>query len=273
MARARIGMVDFLNTAPLYEVWKQTVRRPEWQVVEAVPSALNRMLYQGELDLGFISSAEYAAHPDRYRILADLSISANGPVGSVFLFSRVPFAELHQAPVLLSSQSKTSVCLVRIILEEFYGVQPRYTVGLASETAGDYQAVLSIGDEALCLAHGGDYPYRMDLGEEWRHRHGLPFVFAVWAVREEFCRGFPEEVRQIHRELVRCVGEGRKKLDLISVLAARKSGLPVEVCQRYLAGLEYDLNPAKQQSLTLFFQYLVRRNQADPQALALRICG
>ena len=48
---ARIGMVNFINTAPLYEVWQRTVQRPEWQITEAVPSVLNNLLNEGKLDL------------------------------------------------------------------------------------------------------------------------------------------------------------------------------------------------------------------------------
>ncbi|NIA05506.1 MAG: ABC transporter substrate-binding protein, partial [Proteobacteria bacterium] len=77
---ARIGMVNYINTAPIYEVWKATINRPDWQVTEAPPSVLNRLLAADELDLGFVSSYEYAARPAKYRILADLSISATGPV-------------------------------------------------------------------------------------------------------------------------------------------------------------------------------------------------
>ncbi len=74
-------MVNFINTAPLYETWKQSVARPEWLVVEANPAELNKKMAAAELDLGFISSHEYAASPSQYRILSGLSISANGPVG------------------------------------------------------------------------------------------------------------------------------------------------------------------------------------------------
>ena len=112
---ARIGMVNFINTAPLYEKWRATVHRPEWQITEAPPTTLNRMLYDNELDLGFVSSHEYAAHPDRYRILPGLSISATGPVGSVFLFSKTDPELLTGKTVLLSSLSQTSVSLVKII--------------------------------------------------------------------------------------------------------------------------------------------------------------
>lgn len=126
---AHIGMVNFINTAPLYEVWKETVFNPLWTVTEAAPAELNRRLNAGELDLGFISSHEYALHAERYKILDQLSISASGPVGSVFLFSRIAPQKLSGSNILLSCQSQTSVSLVKIILEEFLGVQPNYMNG------------------------------------------------------------------------------------------------------------------------------------------------
>ena len=174
---ARIGMVNYINTAPLYEVWRQSVRREDWRITEAPPSVLNRMLHENELDLGFVSSQEYALHPGEYRIMSDLSISSTGPVGSVFLFSELPIAGLDEQLVLLSPQSQTSVSLVKIILEEFHQVHPRYRSGLASELGQDAErpaAVLAIGDEALRLAVEARYPHRLDLGEAWQERTGLP---------------------------------------------------------------------------------------------------
>ena len=111
--KVRIGMVNFINTAPLYDVWLRTVKRPEWTVVEAAPSVLNGMLYTDQLDMGLVSSQEYAAHPENYQLLDDISISASGPVGSVFLFSRCEPQSLMGKVVLLSSQSQTSVSLVK----------------------------------------------------------------------------------------------------------------------------------------------------------------
>jgi chorismate dehydratase len=272
---ARIGMVNFLNTAPLYEIWKRTVSRPDWQVTEAPPSTLNRLLHQGALDLGFISSHEYALHPEEYKILGNLSISATGKVGSVFLFSRVPPMELDGRLVLLSSQSQTSVNLIKIILEKFYRVQPRYETGLATERSdlSGIDAVLSIGDEALLLASEGRYPYQLDLGEAWQRETGLPFVFAVWAVREEFCRNEPDQMVAIHHELLRCLDEGRQSLMEISRIVAPRIPMPVEACFSYLSGMEYDLDNRKQEGLTLFYRYLIERGEASPAAVPLKICG
>jgi chorismate dehydratase len=272
--RARIGMVNFINTAPLYEVWQRSVNRPDWRITEAPPTTLNRLLHAGELDLGFISSHEYAAHPDEYRILSDLSISASGPVGSVLLLSRVAPEELGGRLVLLSSQSQTSASLVQLILAEFYGVTPHYISGkTTSPEAAKAAAVLAIGDEALRLRADPAFPVRLDLGEIWRRHTGLPFVFAVWAVRREFCDREMDAVVEIHHELRRCIDEGRRQLRAIAARVAPRVPMPEAECYHYLRGLEYDLDEAKQAALRRFFDYLIKRGEAPAGALPLRICG
>lgn len=271
----RIGMVNFINTAPLYEVWQRTVIHPEWQVTEAVPSVLNNLLNTGKLDLGFISSHEYALHPDKYKILRDLSISATGAVGSVFLFSRQDPQKLDGKRILLSTQSQTSVYLVRIILEEFYGVIPKYVDGLISNHVtelDEFDGVLAIGDEALRMHASKEFPVKLDLSQVWYERTNLPFVFAVWAVREEFYKSAKDTVNEIHQELLRCVTEGCKDLRSVSSLVAPRIPMPVEECYKYLQCIEYDLDNQKKQGLNLFCEYLLKRGEGCQEALPLKIC-
>jgi chorismate dehydratase len=270
----RIGMVNFINTAPIYEIWKKTVQRSDWQIVAAPPSELNRMLYQDELDLGCVSSFEYAVHPQQYKSMGNLSISASGPVGSVFLFSRVEPDQLSDKLVLLSGQSQTSVSLVKIILEEFYSITPRYQVGNVMEhyqQEGGGDAVLAIGDEALRLLATNEYPIRLDLGEVWHQHTGLPFVFALWTVRVGFCDEQPEQLAAIHGELLRCLAEGQRDLQAISREVAPRIPMDREACWKYLKSIEYDFGPEKQQALKLFYEFLIKRNEADPAALPLKI--
>lgn len=270
---ARIGMVNFINTAALYEVWKETVHCPDWQVVEAAPAQLNRMLRGGDLDLGFVSSHEYAEHPHDYHLLADLSISATGAVGSVFLFSELPPEGLNGEVVCLSPQSKTSNGLIRIILEEFHGVRPHYRQAMEINDLAGCRAVLAIGDQALRLQQGGHYPYCLDLGEVWQRHTGLPFVFAVWAVRTEFYRQHAETLMAIHHQLQRCVRQGRERLPEISARVAARIPMPPAACLAYLRGIELDLSPDKVQGLTLFCEHLIRRGEAAAAALPLKIVG
>ena len=270
--KVRIGMVNFINTAPLYDVWQRTVHRPEWNVVEATPSVLNRMLYANQLDMGLVSSQEYAAHPQDYLILDDISISASGPVGSVFLFSRCDPNLLTDRTVLLSGQSQTSVSLVKIILEKFYNVFPVYEVGsvLEAQKNEDILAVLAIGDEALFLAQGKTYPYMIDLSKIWHEKTSLPFVFAIWAMRKEFCRKNPEVVREIQRELLRCRNAGKENLKKISQRVAPRVSMDTESCYEYLRGIEHELGPDKKKGLIRFIEYLIERGEGAAEALPLK---
>lgn len=266
-----IGMVKYLNTAPIHEKWKQTVHREEWNMVEAAPAVLNQMLSDGQIDLGFVSSFEYAASPDQYQIMAGLSISANGPVGSVFLFSHVPIEQLEGAPVLLTSQSQTSVSLVKIILEDFHGVHPQYAHGDVLLESQAYKAVLAIGDDALRLVDSSTYLYQFDLGDIWKRHTGLPFVFAVCAVRNDFIDAHPEQVAAVHGELLRCRDEGKADLPEICRISALRIPMPEKKCYQYLTAIEYDLGAKKRLALESFFTYLINRGEASPQALPLKI--
>lgn len=272
MTKARIGMVNFINTAPIYETWKSRVHPGQWQVVEAPPSALNRMLAKGELDLGFVSSYEYGLRPLEYRILSDLSISANGSVGSVILFLRVPPHELEGKDVLLSGQSETSVSLVKIILEEFFHVHPTYYIGDVNGVEAEAASgVLAIGDQALRLSASGEYPYKMDLAEVWCQYTDLPFVFAVCAVREEFCVREPETVAAIHQEFLSCRGAGRDNLEAICETVAPRIPMHPDECYVYLRAIEHDLGGRKIMALEKFFNYLIKRKEASPHSVPLRI--
>jgi len=271
--KVRIGMVNFINTAPLYDTWQRTVNRPEWNVVEASPSVLNRMLFANELDMGLVSSQEYAVHPQDYLILDDISISASGPVGSVFLFSRCDPKELTDKTLLLSGQSQTSVSLVKIILEKFYHVFPKYAVGSALEAQENknIEAVLAIGDEALVLAQNKTYPYMIDLSKIWYEKTSLPFVFAIWAIRKEFCSENPELVMEIQHELLRCRNKGKQDLKNISERVAPRVSMDSEACYEYLCGIEHDLSPDKKKGLIRFIEYLIERGEGVAEALPLNI--
>lgn len=268
----RIGMIDYINVAPIYEPWKRREAVEGWHVVEAVPSKLNKMLAAGRLDLGFVSCYEYGAHPELYRILPDLSVSANGPVGSVFLFSKVPVKELDGQRVLLTSHSETSVALTKVVLEEFFNIQPEYVTGeVMSESRDECAALLAIGDDALRIAREGSFSHQFDLGETWKTYTGLPFVFSVCAVREEFCLQNPLLLSAVHKRLLECRMEGYSRLDDICKIAAPRIPMEVDRCKAYLKGIQHDLDEKKREALELFFSYLVKRGDASPGALPLKV--
>lgn len=270
--QARIGMVNFLNTAPIHEKWKETVTNKEWELVEASPAVLNKKIRGAQIDLGFISTIEYGEHPELYKILSGLSVSTAGPAGSVFLFSHIPLDQLNKEPVLLSSKSETCIGLAKIILEEVNSVHPAYSTGDVIEDQHEgYKAILAIGDDAVRLFEEAQYLYLYDLGDMWKRETGLPFVYSICAVREDFCEKEPELLSEIHRELLRCRDEGTADLEAICELSASRVPLTKAKCTEYLQSIEYDFNPEKRMALEKFFEFLVKRGDVQSIDLPLKI--
>jgi chorismate dehydratase len=171
----RLGVVSYLNAEPLVYGLDGDAR---FRLERDVPSRVAEKLHRGESDLGMIPSIEYAFGD--YAIVPGLAIGSRGPVRSVNLYHRLPLAEVRR--VALDTSSRTSVALTKILLHETLGAHPEYIAHGPSlpEMLGVAEAALVIGDPALYL--DTEVP-RLDLGEEWQRRTGLPFVYAFWAGR------------------------------------------------------------------------------------------
>ena len=119
-AKIRVGAVNYLNTKPL--VYDLARLAPQAEVVFDLPSRLADRLAQGRLDVALIPSVEFF-HDPSYSIVSTACIACRGPVLSVKLFSRGPVESIRT--LALDEGSRTSVALVRILLNERYGIQPQ----------------------------------------------------------------------------------------------------------------------------------------------------
>ncbi len=172
----RVGAVNYLNTKPLIEGLQEFA--PNVRLSLELPSRLADQMKAGELDVGLIPVVEFF-RAGNYTYIPNCSISSRGPVLSVTLFSRVPFADIRS--VSLDEGSRTSAALTKILLKS-NSVQYHPLALSSPADAVETDAVLLIGDRAMkaCLP-GFEFSY--DLGQEWFERTLLPMVFAVWAVR------------------------------------------------------------------------------------------
>jgi chorismate dehydratase len=255
----RVGRIGYINCYPVYGAIDRGAVRMPGQLVTGTPAELNELLVAGELDVSVISAIEYARHTKDLVLLPELAISCDGPVQSVALFSKVPVARLDDATVLLTASSRTSVALLELLCRDLWQVRPRFAQARAEASDLDalaglpHDAVLVIGDPALLLAARGRYAHRVDLGAAWKAWTGLPFVFAVWAAR----RTTPTAaVRAVHRALLDARAWGLAHLDVLAESAAQASGVPVDACRTYFAGLDYAFNEAHLAGLTDFFRRL-----------------
>lgn len=244
MERVRVGAVNYLNTKPL--ICDLDKLAPEAELILDVPSRLADRLAVGELDVALIPVIEYF-RAGTYSIVPDISIATRGPVLSVTLFSRVPWGQIRR--VALDAGSRTSAALTQVLLRKRYGVTPEVVplpLDRHAEDA-DADAVLLIGDRAMraCLPGFG---HAFDLGQEWFEWSGLPFVYAVWAVREG------AELGRVAWALREAKRRGLARAGVIAQREAPALGLDAGFCRRYLSNiLHFDLGPREQAGLHHYY--------------------
>jgi chorismate dehydratase len=260
-SRVRIGAVRYLNSKPLIEGLAECC--PEAELILDVPSKLADGLARGRLDVALIPSVEAFSDPD-YEVLSDACVATHGPVLSVKLYSRVHPGEIRS--LALDEGSRTSAALSQVMLEERFGVRPRLEslpLGKTTEaTAAD--AVLLIGDRAISPP-AEQFHTVWDLGEEWLHWTGLPFVFAMWVTRKDAV------LRGLESQLSQARDRGLENIESIARRGAEDLGLDDETALSYLTrNLHFRLESAERAGLRLFHQLAADLGFARPEPLTFR---
>jgi chorismate dehydratase len=204
----RIGSVPYLNAAPL-------TRDLPGELIFAPPSKLAQMLRSDELDAALVSVTEVLLN-DRYDVLDGIAIASLGEVYSVFLAHKKPLEEARE--IFCDTASLTSVNLLKVLLAE-RGLKPEFKPLESYAAAKEKDFVLLIGDPAIEFQRalqrgeaGEAAPHTheiFDLGYAWLEMTGLPFVFAIWALR----RGIDNV--ELRRELRAAKRFGMETLDYL----------------------------------------------------------
>lgn len=262
----RMGRISYLNVLPIYHPLEAGILQHDFELVAAPPAVLNDMMARGELEISSCSCFEYARNPERYYLVRDLAIGSRGPVMSVLLLSSVPVRELASGEILISGESHTSVALLRLLLNQRYGINPRFRVGQVSpelRSPNPPAAFLAIGDEALRLRDHPGYPWKLDLAEAWRGWTGLPFIFGLWVISRQAANsgliaGDPGEILRQGRDW------GLSNLDVILDLTGLSCPLSRQELKVYYEdGLVYHLGEEELEGLRLFYKKLANAGLID----------
>ncbi|WP_228976401.1 menaquinone biosynthetic enzyme MqnA/MqnD family protein [Streptomyces sp. DH12] len=246
--RPRVGHIQFLNCLPLYWGLARTGTLLDLELTKDTPERLSEQIVAGELDLGPVTLVEYLRNADRLVAFPDLAVGCDGPVMSCVIVSQLPLERLDGARVALGSTSRTSVRLAQLLLAERYGVTPDYytcppDLGVMMQEA---DAAVLIGDAAL-RASLHDAP-RLglqvhDLGRMWKEWTGLPFVFAVWAVRRDYAEREPAVVRKVHEAFLASRDLSLEEVAKVAEQAARWESFDAELLERYFTTLDFRFGP------------------------------
>jgi chorismate dehydratase len=237
----RASLVDFVNAWPL--TWG--FLRGAVEGIEAltdIPSACADRLARGEVEAGLVPSIEAARIPG-IRIVRGVGIASRERVRSVILVSRRPLETART--VALDASSRSSAAMARILFHDLLSVRPEFHAAAPDlgEMLSHHDAALLIGDPALRADLAGLHV--LDLAEGWKRLTGLPFVFAVWAVRPSV----PPEPFLWSREYAKT-----HRADIVEA-AARRTGMPREILAEYLDGnLHHDLESEDEKGLAEFYR-------------------
>ncbi len=201
----------------------------------------------------FVSPIDYARRGGQYCIIPHIGVSSALDNNTIQLFVQQDRRSISTVAVDIRVTSE--IILAKIILTERFPNLPSDPATLQFiPMLPDVSAMLKKADAALVvndLAHAVKKSdlFSLDLAAEWKEMTDLPYVHGFWVGREGHLS--PEEARALSSARDR----GTSDLGAISALAASESGLPPEICLKYLESFSYELGPDQQSSLSEFFRY------------------
>jgi chorismate dehydratase len=242
---------------------------------DEAPSRCAEMLRTGQCEIALIPAIEFQRIPG-LRIVPEIAVASKNRVRSVLIASRCPLEEVRV--LTLDPASRTSQALVKILFLRRYGFLPEcaersieVSVKLRSLPDNPPQnlfdgadAALVIGDPAMRLAAAApklDLEI-YDLAEEWRAMTGLPFVFAVWAAREDACaKGtgltpgiLPSILPSILEDFIAAKHEGVGQIERIATQYTAELELPrSELLDYLLRNVNYDLDGENLAGMATYF--------------------
>ncbi|TSD66664.1 menaquinone biosynthesis protein [Inquilinus sp. KBS0705] len=244
MNKIKVSAVSYTNTKPFLYGLQHSAIQDNIELSLDNPSDCAQKLIDDVVDIGLIPVAATLSMP-QWEIVSAYCIGAVGAVNSVFIFSNCAINDVKT--VQLDPQSRSSNNLARVLLKNYWKIQPELITG-----ADDYShatdantAFVQIGDRTFGKKE--NYKYVYDLAEEWQKFTGLPFVFAAWIANKpipaDFMKQFDEALRfgLAHRhELLKQLPQ-RADFDLEDYLMHK---------------LDFDLTDDKRKALYLFLDYI-----------------
>lgn len=177
-----IGLSDSLVYLPLIYGISHNLVRHDFGISYAPIMENAIKLREGEIELGIISSLDYALKKETWLIVPDICVSSNQKIKDVQLFFKKGLKDIRKVAVDHNAFSEN--ILLQILMREKFMMNPGYIKMEPDlkKMLSDADAALIVGDRALNYYMTN--PNRLDLNEEWTDMTGLPFVYSFWAGRE-----------------------------------------------------------------------------------------
>ncbi len=274
MARLRISIVEYLNTAPLVWSFTEGPLAGKYDLSFTMPAKCADALRAGEVDVAIIPAIEYQ-RIDGLVSLPGMAVAAKNEVRSILVVSKKPIDRVRS--ITLDTSSRSSAALVRLLAAENWHIAPEFIDAEPDPAAmlAKADAALIIGDPALRVAVKMDrlfakkpgegaccqgdpeelpvpgYPalFVYDVAFQWREMTGKPCVLAIWAGRSE------KMTPEIAADFEASKQFGLRHISDIAEAASLKLDLPAPALEAYLReNIDFSLDEENLAGLNLYFE-------------------
>lgn len=233
----RFLVLPYANALPLIHYIPEV--HPGAELQYRTPRWSLEALLRGRVDAALIPVIDLFTRPE-LQMVPDMGICSDGNVTSVLLQCRRPLREVET--IELDPDSRTSNVLTCVLIRDHFGLSRRVTY---TSNGNGWAARVCIGDRALCAE---PVPETYDLSGEWKKMTGLPFVFAVWAIRRS-----DSHREEILRILHSAKQMGCRSRPALATICSQRLGLAEHRCYDYLTScIHYDLGPKEQEGMERF---------------------
>ncbi|ACU04090.1 MULTISPECIES: menaquinone biosynthetic enzyme MqnA/MqnD family protein [Pedobacter] len=240
MNKIKISAVSYTNTKPFIYGIEHSALLDQIDLSLDIPTDCAAKLIDGQVDIGLIPVAAIPDVPNAH-IVADYCIGSVGAVNSVFIFSKVPVAEI--GTVKLDLHSRTSNHLAKVLLKFHFKQQVSYTTDQAAET----DAIVLIGDRTF--GRKEEFAYAYDMGQEWMNFTGLPFMYAAWVANKPIPQAFINDFNE-------ALAFGLSKRKALLQELPEQANFDLE--DYLLHKLDFELTAKKREALELFLMYITK---------------
>lgn len=236
-----IGRLPYLNVLPFFagDTFKQH------PILMADPRTLGLALRAGDVGAATIPIVDLWRFSSDINPLEDLGIATQIKANSVLLFSKQSPETLNGCPIMITTESSTSVRLLWLLLREQWEIEAPQLV--RDMTVAPAQ--LLIGDAALTqrqtLEHDGYVAY--DLAEIWYRATGYAFVFAQWATHRSVDATICQALRHCLNEAL-----ARNLSNLAALYQPADHFLSQAQLVAYLSQFIYQFGPAEREGMQYF---------------------
>jgi chorismate dehydratase len=269
----KIAAIRFLNPAPLMWDFEHEPHQSEltarYRLEYMMPAQCAERLalpvdHPDAADIGLVPIAALATTPG-LKIIPGCAIASKGKIRSLLLVRRASQPMTDILTVAADTSSRATLAYTQILFHlwenpfaGFYQHAPDLDAMLE-----EHDAAMLIGDPALYAlenrqareARTGEKLIYHDLSEEWIKITGVPWISAVWAIRESSLKASLRTLEELATDFTQSRDHGLANIAALVAEWSTKLPIPAETIRTYLTrNIFYKLDEECRNGLKTFFE-------------------